>query len=73
MQATLLSLEEEQNWLSLERGMRDNLPRIEEISDFTTPLSKPSSGETLYLYLAISESAMSRALVRENEGIQKLV
>ena len=34
---------------------------------------KPSSGEILYLYLAISESAVSRALVREDKGVQKPV
>jgi len=36
-------------------------------------LSKPSSGETLYLYIIISKLAMSEDLVREDEGIQKLV
>ena len=36
-------------------------------------LSKPSSEETLYLYLTVPESASSEALVREDEGIQKLV
>ena len=36
-------------------------------------LSKPSSGETLYLYLTVSKSALSEALVQEDEGIQKLM
>jgi len=36
-------------------------------------LSKPSSRETLYLYLTFSELAMSGALVREDEGIQNPV
>jgi len=36
-------------------------------------LSKPSSGETLYLYLAVLESAVSGFSVREDEGIQMLV
>ena len=38
-----------------------------------TMLSKPSSGETLYLYLNVSDSSMSGAIVREDEGIQKLM
>ena len=44
-------------------------------SYLTSPplLSKPSSGEMLYLYLAVSESAMSKALVREDRSIQKPV
>jgi len=33
-------------------------------------LSKPSSEEMLYLYLVISESVVSRALLREDEGVQ---
>jgi len=33
-------------------------------------LLKPFSGETLYLYLAVSESTVSRALVWEDKGIQ---
>ena len=33
-------------------------------------LSKPISGEMLFLYLAVSESAVSGALVHEDEGIQ---
>jgi len=32
-------------------------------------LSKPISGETLFLYLVVSESAVSRALVCEDEDI----
>jgi len=53
--------------------MRDNFPRIKEVSDFTAPLSGPSSGEMLYLYLVVSESAVSGALVREDEDVQKPV
>ena len=34
-------------------------------------LSKPITGEILFLYLAISESAVSGALVRDDESIQK--
>ena len=36
-------------------------------------LSKPITGETLFLYLAVSESAISGALVHDDESIQKLV
>ena len=36
-------------------------------------LSKPFTGETLFLYLIVSEFTVSGALVREDEGIQKLV
>jgi hypothetical protein len=36
-------------------------------------LSCPDEGEMLYLYLAVSPSAVSLALVREDLGIQKLV
>ncbi|XP_024005004.1 uncharacterized protein LOC112082136 [Eutrema salsugineum] len=34
-------------------------------------LSKPKTGETLYLYIAISEFAVSSVLVREDRGEQK--
>ena len=53
--------------------MRSGLPRVEEILGLTLLLSKPASGETLYLYLTVSESAVSRTLVREEEGAQKPV
>ncbi|XP_062176102.1 uncharacterized protein LOC133881163 [Alnus glutinosa] len=36
-------------------------------------LSRPTEGEILYLYLAVSPSAVSLALVREDARIQKLV
>jgi hypothetical protein len=36
-------------------------------------LSRPSEGEILYLYLAISPSAVSSALVREEAGVQRPV
>jgi len=71
MQALPPSLEEEWSQLSLERGMQDIFPRTEEKYGLVTLLSKRFSGETLYLYLAVSESAVSGALVREDEGVQK--
>jgi ribonuclease HI len=36
-------------------------------------LSRPTEGEILYLYLAVSPSAVSSALIREDSGIQKPV
>jgi hypothetical protein len=36
-------------------------------------LSRPTKGEILYLYLAVSPSVVSLALVREDAGIQKPV
>ena len=54
-------------------NMRDNLPRIEEVSDFTTPGVKAFLRETLYHYLFVSKSNVSGTLVCEHEGIQKLV
>jgi hypothetical protein len=36
-------------------------------------LSRPTKGKILYLYLAVSPSAVSSALVREDAGIQKPV
>jgi len=37
------------------------------------PLSKPLPDETLFLYLAFSDTAVSTTLVQEDEGIQKPV
>ena len=36
-------------------------------------MSKPTPGERLYVYLAISDAAVSVALVREDNGVQKPV
>ena len=36
-------------------------------------LSKPEEGENLYLYLAVSEFALSSVLVRIDDGIEKPV
>jgi len=44
MQALLSSLEEEHGRFSLEQRMRDNFPRFEEISDFTTTLVEAHLG-----------------------------
>ncbi|KAL5732314.1 hypothetical protein ACOSQ2_032006 [Xanthoceras sorbifolium] len=36
-------------------------------------LSKPQTGETLYLYLVVSTVAVSSALIREEDGTQRVV
>jgi hypothetical protein len=36
-------------------------------------LSRPTEGEILYLYLVVSPSAVSSALIREDVGVHKLV
>jgi len=53
--------------------MQGSIPRTKEC--LTSPLlrSKPITGETLFLYLVMSESAVSEALDCEDEDIQKLV
>ena len=53
--------------------MRGRISRTEEVPDLPALLSKLVTGETLFLYLAMSESIVSAALVREDEGIQKSV
>jgi len=49
---------------------------FEKLKEYLTNppfLSRPTEGEILYLYLAISPLAVSSALVREDAGIQKPV
>ncbi|CAH9090598.1 unnamed protein product [Cuscuta epithymum] len=36
-------------------------------------LSKPQTGETLFLYLGVSTSAVSSVLIREDDGVQKAI
>ena len=36
-------------------------------------LSRPITGERLFVYLAVSESAISAAIIREEDGIQRPV
>jgi len=41
---------------------------------FNPPLlNRPTEGDALYLYLVVSPSAVSSALIREDQGVQKLV
>jgi len=68
MQAIFPSLKEEWDQLLLERGMWDSHPRIEKILGCTNPTVKAFLKETLYLYFAVSDSAMSGALIREDKG-----
>jgi len=68
MQALFSSIEEEWGQHLLERGMRDSLPRIEKILVCTKPAVKVVLKETLYLYFAVSDSAISGALVRKDKS-----
>ncbi|XP_024015916.1 uncharacterized protein LOC112089172 [Eutrema salsugineum] len=52
-------------------GLRRSLCRAEEILVYAAILSKPETGETLYLYIEILEFAVSSVLVREDRGEQK--
>jgi hypothetical protein len=47
--------------------------KLKEYLMNTLLLSRPTEGEILYLYLVVSPSAVSSALVREDAGIQKPV
>ena len=53
--------------------MRDIFPGTEEVPTSSPLFSKPYSGETLFLYLAVSESTIRKALVRDDKAIQKPV
>jgi len=52
--------------------MQINFSKSEEISGVTTTLVQADLGGDSVLYLAVSESAVSGALIREEEGMQKL-
>ncbi|KAK3036509.1 hypothetical protein RJ639_030523 [Escallonia herrerae] len=58
-------------------GRQETLPgRFEEFKTYLSSpplLSKPLLGEDLYLYLSVSEVAISVILVREENGIQNLI
>ena len=46
---------------------------FQKLKDYLSnpPLVKPSEGESLYMYLAVSNSATSSVLVRDDNGIQR--
>jgi hypothetical protein len=47
--------------------------KLKEYLANTLLLSRPTEGEILYLYLAVSPSTVSSVLVREDSGVQKPV
>jgi hypothetical protein len=47
--------------------------RLKEYLTNPQLLSRPDEGEILYLYLAVSSSAVSSTLIREDSGIEKPV
>lgn len=49
------------------------LTKLKEYLSKPPLISKPINGEYLYLYLAISDCAVSASLIREDSGEQKLV
>ena len=53
--------------------MRVSFPKSEEISDFTTTLVQANLGGDVVLYLAVSESTVSGALIQKEKSIQKPV
>ena len=53
--------------------MSNGLQRLKDISLVSTATQSSVQDEELYLYLAISQAAVSVALVREKDGTQKPV
>jgi hypothetical protein len=46
-------------------------PEIEDISGIASNLTRLEKGNTLYLYLAVSDKALNFALVQEIKGEEK--
>lgn len=53
--------------------MREIISEIEKVHGRRTNLSKPMLGENLYIYLALSDLAVSSILIREEDRVQKLI
>ena len=53
--------------------MWGNIPRLEGLLDVSTTSSQTLPDETLFLYLVVSDTAVTAALIQEDGGIQKLV
>jgi hypothetical protein len=53
--------------------MRGSFFPVEEVPDELLLLSRTILDEVLYLYLAVSPTTISADLIREDEGVQKLV
>jgi len=73
MQTVLPINKEERNKFLLEPGVRAAFQGLKKYLTSPPLQSKLVIRETMFLYLAVSESAVSGALVREEAGIQKLV
>ncbi|KAK3001138.1 hypothetical protein RJ639_021971 [Escallonia herrerae] len=57
--------------LELDRRMSDLVRRTQNLLELSALLSKPFPGEDLFLYLSVTEAAVSAVLVREGDGVQK--
>ncbi|XP_019173888.1 PREDICTED: uncharacterized protein LOC109169460 [Ipomoea nil] len=55
------------------RGVPEGVRGPQNIPDVAPPLAKPVKGEVQYLYLGISQAAVSSVLVRDDEGVQRPV
>jgi hypothetical protein len=53
--------------------VRGSLFQLEGVPDESSPTEPNYPREVLYLYLAVTPTAISAALIREDEGIQKPV
>ncbi|KAL0448079.1 UNVERIFIED_CONTAM: hypothetical protein Slati_1935800 [Sesamum latifolium] len=51
--------------------MSAGVSRSEIIPSITALLTKPTTGETLYLYLTANQQTVSSVLIKEEEGFQK--
>ncbi|KAK0585465.1 hypothetical protein LWI29_028950 [Acer saccharum] len=60
-------------WLEWSKECEEAFQKLKEYLGRAPILSKPVVGETLYLYLSVTEVATSSVLIRLEEGIQKPV
>ena len=56
--------------LRVDTSLRTSTTRPQEVPHFTPLLSKPKDGEQIYIYLTVSEGAVSAVLIREEESKQ---
>ena len=54
----------------MDSSLQKGTPTTQEILTSPTLLSKPKDGEQLFIYLAVSETAVSVVLVRQEESKQ---
>ena len=69
--ATFLSAFEEKFKISVDYGVRSSSTRAQDYLSSLPLLSTPKQGEVLYLYLAVSNHAVSPVLIREEDEQQK--